>query len=111
MALGELTFENAKRALLLQISVGVINGIAVGVVIGFIAWIWKGMPILGLILGLAMIISIFAGTLVGALIPLALKRLKLDPALGSHIFLTAFTDAFGLLSFLGLAALFIKLMS
>ncbi|MGV8073792.1 MAG: magnesium transporter [Syntrophobacteraceae bacterium] len=111
MALGELTFENAKRALLLQVSVGVINGIAVGVVIGFIAWIWKGMPILGLILGLAMIISIFAGTLVGALIPLALKRLKLDPALGSHIFLTAFTDAFGLLSFLGLAALFIKLMS
>ncbi|HPH56036.1 MAG TPA: magnesium transporter, partial [Smithella sp.] len=86
MALGEITFENAKRALFRQIAVGIANGIAVGIVIGIIAYFWKGIPILGLILGLAMIISIFTGTLVGALIPLALKRLKLDPALGSHIF-------------------------
>lgn len=108
MALGEITFENAKRALLRQIAVGIANGVAVGIVIGIIAYFWKGIPILGLILGLAMIISIFAGTLVGASIPLALKRLKLDPALGSHIFLTAFTDAFGFLTFLGLATVFLK---
>jgi magnesium transporter len=108
MALGEITFENAKRALLRQISVGIANGLAVGIVIGLIAWLWKGIPILGLILGLAMIVSVFAGTLVGVLIPLALKRLKLDPALGSHIFLTAFTDAFGFLSFLGLATILLK---
>lgn len=111
MALGEITFENAKRALLRQITVGIANGVAVGIVIGLIAWLWKGIPILGLILGLAMIISIFAGTLVGAAIPLALKRLKLDPALGSHIFLTAFTDAFGFLSFLGLATIFLKMLT
>jgi len=109
MALGEITFENAKRALFRQIAVGIANGIAVGIVIGIIAYFWKGIPILGLILGLAMIISIFTGTLVGALIPLALKRLKLDPALGSHIFLTAFTDAFGFLTFLGLATIFLKI--
>jgi magnesium transporter len=111
MALGEITFENARRALLRQITVGIANGILVGVVIGIIGWFWKGLPILGLILALAMIISIFAGTLVGALIPLVLKRLKLDPALGSHIFLTAFTDAFGFLSFLGLATIFLKLLN
>ena len=110
MALGEITFENAKRILLRQLAVGVANGIAVGIVIGLIAWLWKGIPVLGLILGLAMIVSVFAGTFVGALIPLALKRLKLDPALGSQIFLTAFTDAFGFLSFLGLATLFFKRM-
>ena len=109
MALGEITFENAKRALFRQIAVGIANGIAVGIVIGIIAYFWKGIPILGLILGLAMIISIFTGTLVGALIPLALKLLKLDPALGSHIFLTAFTDAFGFLTFLGLATIFLKI--
>ncbi|MBN1471095.1 MAG: magnesium transporter [Syntrophaceae bacterium] len=109
MALGEITFENAKRALFRQITVGIANGVAVGIVIGIIAYFWKGIPILGLILGLAMIISIFTGTLVGALIPLALKRLRLDPALGSHIFLTAFTDAFGFLTFLGLATVFLKL--
>jgi len=109
MALGEITFENAKRALFRQIAVGIANGVAVGIVIGIIAYFWKGIPILGMILGLAMIISIFTGTLVGALIPLALKRLKLDPALGSHIFLTAFTDAFGFLTFLGLATIFLKI--
>jgi magnesium transporter len=111
MALGEITFENARRALVRQVAVGIANGVAVGIVIGLIAWLWKGIPFLGLILGLAMVISIFAGTLVGALIPLALRRLKLDPALGSHIFLTAFTDAFGFLSFLGLATIFIKLLT
>lgn len=109
MALGEITFENAKRALFRQIAVGIANGVAVGIVIGIIAYFWKGIPILGLILGVAMVISIFTGTLVGALIPLALKRLRLDPALGSHIFLTAFTDAFGFLIFLGLATVFLKI--
>lgn len=111
MALGEITFENAKRALVRQVTVGIANGIAVGVVIGLISWVWKGLPILGLILGLAMIVSIFAGTFVGALIPMALKRFRLDPALGSQIFLTAFTDAFGFLSFLGLATIFLKFLA
>ncbi len=110
MALGEITFDNAKRALYRQIMVGITNGIAVGLVIGVIAYFWKGIPILGIVLGLAMIINVFAGTLIGVLVPLALKWFRLDPALGSHIFITAFTDAFGFLSFLGLATLFIKLI-
>ncbi|OPL16420.1 MAG: hypothetical protein AVO39_06100 [delta proteobacterium MLS_D] len=111
MALGEITFQNAKRALLRQVTVGIANGVAVGIVIGLIAWIWKDMPLLGIILGLAMIISVFAGTLVGVMIPLGLKRFRLDPALGSHIFLTAFTDAFGFLVFLGLATLFLSILT
>ncbi len=111
MALGEITFQNAKKALIRQVWVGIANGIAVGVVSGFIAWVWRGVPILGLVLGLAMIISIFAGTVVGVLIPLALKKLGLDPALGSHIFLTAFTDAFGFFTFLGLATIFLRILA
>jgi magnesium transporter len=111
MALGEITFENAKRALFRQIGVGIANGVAVGCVIGTIAYFWKGIPILGLILGMAMIISIFAGTMAGVIIPLVLKRLKLDPALGSNILLTAFTDAFGFLSYLTLATIFLKLIA
>ncbi len=111
IALGEVTFENAKRVLFRQIGVGVANGVAVGVVIAVIAYVWKGIPILGLILGLAMIISIFAGTMAGVLIPLILKKLNQDPALGSNILLTAFTDAFGFLSYLTLATIFLKLMT
>jgi magnesium transporter len=110
LALGEVTFDNAKRALYRQIIVGVVNGVAVGVVIGVIAFLWKGMPVLGVVLGLAMIINVFMGTLIGTLVPLTLKWAKADPALGSHIFVTAFTDAFGFLSFLGLATIFLKLL-
>ena len=91
--------------------VGIANGVAVGIVVGIIAYFWKGIPILGIVLGLAMIINIFVGTLIGTLIPLSLKWFKSDPALGSHIFVTAFTDAFGFFSFLGLAAIFIKLFT
>ena len=111
LALGEVTFDNAKRALYRQIIVGVVNGVAVGVVIGVIAFLWKGMPVLGVVLGLAMIINVFMGTLIGTLVPLTLKWAKADPALGSHIFVTAFTDAFGFLSFLGLATIFLKLLT
>jgi magnesium transporter len=111
IALGEITFENAKRVLYRQIAVGVTNGIAVGIVIAVIAYFWKGIPILGLVIGLAMIISVFVGTMVGVLIPLALKRLNLDPALGSNILLTAFTDAFGFFSYLTLATIFLKLLT
>ncbi len=111
MALGELTFENSKKALYKEILVGILNGICVGAVIGIIAYLWKGIPVLGVVLCLAMVLNIFVGTLVGTLIPLSLKLLKMDPALGSHIFLTAFTDAFGFLSFLGLATIFLKLLT
>ncbi len=111
LALGEITYENSKKALLRQVSVGIANGLAIGIVVGAIAYLWKGLPILGLVLGLAMIINIFVGTLVGTMIPLSLKWLRADPALGSHIFLTAFTDAFGFLSFLGLAAIFLKILT
>jgi len=111
LALGEVTFENSKRALYKQFLVGIANGVAVGVVIGIIAYLWKGIPVLGIVLGLAMIINIFVGTLIGTLIPLTLKWFRSDPALGSHIFVTAFTDAFGFLSFLGLATIFLKLLT
>ncbi len=111
IALGEINFENAKRVLYRQIAVGMTNGIAVGIVIAIIAYFWKGIPVLGFVIGLAMIISVFMGTMVGVLIPLALKRLDLDPALGSNILLTAFTDAFGFLSYLTLATIFLKMLT
>jgi len=111
LALGELTLENARKTLIKELLVGVANGLAVGVVIGIICYLWKGNPLLGGILFLAMTINIFVGTLAGALIPLTLKWLKLDPALGSNVFVTALTDVCGFFSFLGLATLFLKLLT
>lgn len=111
LALGELTFENSKNVLYKQIMIGMINGVAVGIITGIVGYIWKDMPVLGLVLGMAMTLNVFVGTLIGTLVPLSLKWLKLDPALCSNMFVTAFTDAFGFLSFLGLATMFLKLLT
>lgn len=104
LALGELSNVNARRAVVKELTVGLINGLAIGVLSGLIAWVWKGAWWLGLILGASMVFNLCVAALGGATIPLLLRRLKLDPALGSSIFLTTLTDIFGFLSFLGLAA-------
>lgn len=111
LAIGEVDSDNSRKAVLRQFVVGTVNGVAVGAIVGVVAYFWKGMPILGVVLGLAMILNILMGTLIGTLIPLSLKWFKADPALGSHIFVTAFTDAFGFFSFLGLATLFLKILT
>ncbi|MDZ4164128.1 MAG: magnesium transporter [Smithellaceae bacterium] len=110
IALGELTFDNARKILMKEILVGLMNGIAVGAVIGFIGYLWKGIPMLGVVVFLAMTLNVLVGTFAGTLIPFTLKWLKLDPALGSNIFITGLTDTFGFLSLLGLATIFIKLL-
>lgn len=108
IALGELGFGNAKKAILKGITVGLFNGIITGTIMSFIAYIWKGSYILGLVLGLAMIINLFVANFFGIIIPLTLKWLKVDPAVASSIFLTSLTDCIGFISFLGLATFFIK---
>jgi magnesium transporter len=107
IALGELEFSSAWKAVVKQVSVSICIALAAGAVIAAAAFIWKGNPYLGLVLAGAMILNLglMAG-IAGAVIPLLLKSLKLDPALGSGIIVTGLTDAFGFLSFLGLATLF-----
>ena len=108
IALGELTWSNTRKALLKEAAVGVGNGIACGVVGAGLVWLMQGNPFLGAILGMAMIINMFVAAIAGTLIPLALRALKVDPALASSVFITTLTDVFGFLSFLGLGALFIR---
>ena len=71
-------------------------------------WIWKGSPALGAIIGAAMVINMFVAATAGTLIPLALRALKIDPALASSVFITTLTDVFGFLSFLGFGSLVLK---
>jgi magnesium transporter len=104
IALGELSAVNARRAVTKELTVGLINGLVIGLLGGLIAWIWKGHWWLGLVLGVSMVLNLCVAALGGATIPLILRRLKLDPALGSSIFLTTLTDVFGFFSFLGLAS-------
>jgi magnesium transporter len=108
LALGELTWANARKALLKEIVVGLGNGMATGLVAGAAIWLFGGQPIIGLLLFLAMIIDLFVAGAAGTLIPLGLKALKVDPALASTVFITTFTDVAGFASFLGLAALYLR---
>jgi len=108
IALGELDFGNAKKALLNSTIAGLLNGIATGAIMALVAYYWKGNYMLGIVIGLAMIINLFIANFFGIIIPLVLKWLKIDPAVASSIFLTTLTDCIGFISFLGLATFFIK---
>jgi magnesium transporter len=106
IALGELSWANSRKALMKEAVVGIGNGLALGLVAAIVAWVTRGDPVLGLVLGTAMVINMFVAATAGVLIPLGLRAANVDPALASSVFITTMTDVFGFLSFLGLATLF-----
>jgi magnesium transporter len=99
------------KALLKVAHVGVGNGVALGVLAAVAVWIWRGNPVLGLLLGLAMIINMFVAATAGTLVPLGLRAANVDPALASSVFITTMTDMFGFFSFLGLATVFARYLA
>src|ERR687892_330989 len=110
MALGEVPPREGLPLLVRELSLGLINGALLGVIVGVIAFAWKGNPFLGVVLGVAMMGNMLVAALAGAGVPLLLRRLHLDPAVSSAVFVTTFTDVFGFLLFLGLAAAFINFL-
>jgi magnesium transporter len=108
LALGEVELRDMWRALLKEVMVGLINGCAVGLAVGVVASLLQGKPALGLIIGLAMVGNMIAAGFAGALVPVILKRLKIDPALASGVIVTTVTDVTGFALFLGLATIFIQ---
>jgi magnesium transporter len=108
IALGELSWANSRKALLKEAAVGIGNGLVLGLVAAGVAWGTRGDPVLGLVLGAAMVINMFVAATAGVLIPLGLRAAKIDPALASSVFITTLTDVFGFFSFLGLATVFAR---
>ena len=111
LALGELTWGNSRKALLKEVALGVSNGILLGVVAAIVTWAAKGDPVLGLLLGLAMIINLFVAAAAGTLVPIGLRAANLDPALASSVVVTTMTDVLGFATFLGLATLFLRYLA
>jgi magnesium transporter len=109
LALGELNSKNARWVLMKEALVGLTNGFLTGVVAGLAAYLLGAKAVVGLILALAMVANMIIAGLIGSLIPLVLKRFKIDPAIASSIFVTTATDICGFFTFLGLAALFMKM--
>ncbi|HZK85133.1 MAG TPA: magnesium transporter [Desulfosporosinus sp.] len=108
IALGQFTKENAKRIFRKEILVGLINGLSIGILIAVIGMLWSHKPIFGLVVGISMVGNMCVATIVGYLVPVILKKIKVDPALASAVFVTTFTDICGFFFFLGLATLLLE---
>jgi len=107
MALGEVPRRLGLRLLVREVSLGLIHGIALGIVVGIVAYLWKDNFTLGVVLGAAMLGNMLVAGMFGAGVPLLLRQLRLDPAVSSAVFVTTFTDVIGFVLFLGLAAAFV----
>jgi magnesium transporter len=109
MALGELSAADGRRALGKELMLGLVNGVAIGIVVALAGIVWKGDWRLGCIVGVAMLLNMVAAAFSGVVIPYSLRAMRIDPALASSIFVTTVTDVAGFFFFLGLAALGMKL--
>ncbi|MTI50085.1 MAG: magnesium transporter [Alcanivorax sp.] len=105
MALGQVQAGNTRYLLTKELAVGAFNGMLWALVIGATAALWFDDPSLGLIIGCAMILNLVVAAGAGAMIPMAMKRMGIDPALAGSVVLTTVTDIVGFMAFLGLATL------
>ena len=104
LSLGLVRPTDVVRVWFKEISVGVINGIALGILIGLVAWFWKGNAYLGLVIGAALALNTIIAVSIGGVVPLLLKRFGQDPAVASGPLLTTITDMAGFFLVLSLAS-------
>jgi magnesium transporter len=107
MATGQVSVHNIPAIMRKELAVGLLNGLVFSVVVALVAYYWYGDLALGLVMAVAILFNLFAGALAGALVPVVLKRMKIDPALAGGVVLTTVTDVIGILSFIGLATYFL----
>jgi magnesium transporter len=105
LATNQLTSSNTVRMILREFRIALANGAALGVLIGCGVALIFGNPMLGGVIAAAMLINNLVAGLAGILVPVALDRADVDPAVSSAVFVTMMTDVMGFLSFLGLASL------
>ncbi len=103
IALGDIDIEDSKDAIKKEVFISIFNGLTFALIMGIIASLWFQTYLIGIVIGLSMIITLFSAGFFGAVIPLLLKRFDIDPAIGSTVILTTVTDIIGFFSFLSLA--------
>jgi len=111
LALSELDLTRARSVVFRQALIGLLNGLGTGLLLATVAFLWERNAVLSLVLFIAETVNLTVAGLFGAAVPLALKRLDLDPALGSSIFVTTATDVGGFLAFLGTATLLLEVLT
>ena len=107
LATKDLTEANALRVIGKEIAVGLLNGVLFAALIGVVAWLWFANAMLGGVIAGAMIANLLVAGMSGALIPLLLDRMNVDPAVAAGVFLTTVTDVVGFFVFLALGAVFL----
>ena len=107
IALGQVEWVNARWLLWKEIAVGGLNGLIWACIVGGVTIAWYGSWRIAAIIAAATLINLLCAAAVGVIVPLVLKRLKIDPALSAGVILTTFTDCIGFATLLGLGALFL----
>jgi magnesium transporter len=108
LALGLVRPRELFRVWGKELAVGGLNGLALGLLIALTAWLWKGNPFLGIVVGAAMMLNTIVSVSIGGMVPLVLKRFNFDPALASGPILTTITDMCGFFFVLSLATMLIS---
>ena len=106
LATNELTKNNFVNTVSKEFIIGVLNGFIFAIISALVVQLWFKDVILSLIISISMILNMIVAGLFGILVPVALKRMKIDPAIASSVFVTTITDVLGFLSFLGIGAYF-----
>ena len=105
LALGQLGSSNYRSLVTKEVSVGLLNGLIWAVVVASFSIVWFGNYNIGAVIAFALIINLLAGALAGAVIPVILRQIGIDPAIAGGVVLTTVTDVVGIIAFLGMATL------
>ena len=107
LATNDLTKNNFTQNILKEFNIGVLNGIIFAIISALIVHLWFGDNLLSLIISMSMIVTMMVAGLFGIVVPLTLKKMGIDPAIASSVFVTTITDVIGFVSFLGVSAYFL----
>jgi len=107
LATNDLSKNNFAQNILKEFNIGILNGIIFAIISAFVVQVWFEDSLLSLIIAMSMIVTMIVAGLFGILVPITLKKMDIDPAIASSVFVTTITDVIGFVSFLGVSAYFL----
>jgi magnesium transporter len=107
LATNDLSKNNFAQNILKEFNIGILNGIIFAIISAFVVQVWFEDSLLSLIISMSMIVTMIVAGLFGILVPITLKKMDIDPAIASSVFVTTITDVIGFVSFLGVSAYFL----
>ena len=107
LTLEQINTSNIRWLFKRELAVSILNGIVLSMLVGFITYAWFNDIIIAVLISSALVINLISSVVAGILVPLILRKLKQDPAIGGSVIVTTVTDVIGFLSFLGLATIYL----